>query len=177
MAGEAQNHGAHGSAGKVVGHWVALVLSQSGDDHRLCVEGQDFRKALATDGGLLVGSLALGLGFLGFDACLLLGFGGKGGDLHCVHLFVVHVVVIEADSVLLGQGFEDVRAADLLRVEVYKVVEVSVCRVLDLEDDIAILQHVRAEADNDLILLGNLDFGVGGRTSEQGIILGHGVVC
>ena len=66
---------------------------------------------------------------------------------------------------------------DLLRVEVYKVVEESVCRVLDPADDIAFLRHVRAEADNDLILLGNLDFGVGGRTSEQGIILGHGVVC
>ena len=102
MAGEAQNHGAHGSAGKVVGHWVALVLSQSGDDHRLRIEGQDFRKAFAPDGGLLVGSFAFGFGFLGLDACLLFGFGGEGGNLRCVHLFVVHVVVIEADSVLLG---------------------------------------------------------------------------
>ena len=56
----------------------------------------------ASDGGLLVGSLALGLGFLGLDACLLLGLAGEGGNLHCVHLFVVHVVVIEAYSVLLG---------------------------------------------------------------------------
>ena len=49
--------------------------------------------------------------------------------------------------------------------------------MLDPADDTAFLRHVRAEADNDLILLGDLDFGVGGRTSEQGIIPGHGVVC
>ncbi len=46
MAGESPNHSAHAFAGKVVGHRVTLVISQSGNDHGFASRDRIFARCL-----------------------------------------------------------------------------------------------------------------------------------
>lgn len=69
-------------------------------------------------------------------------------------------------TVLVGKRLQNVRAVNLLRVEVQQVIHVAVFGMLNLVDYISVHRHVRPVTDDDLVLLDYLHGRVRRRAAE-----------